>query len=188
MPTFLADPPPAVYVTLILALLVVGGLWVRYRRRVLLLAAALVVACLLLVGVIATLTESPREQAVRKVNELAEAVSSQDWAKFSEHVSESFSADGLKKGDLRGGFNLAAQNGVRAAVWDFALTEPVEVSDTRVVIRFDAKAEARTGGQAFKHFHATFEKDPDGQLRLRSFAPFNYVQKNQREPIPGVGR
>jgi hypothetical protein len=188
MPTFLADPPPAVYVTLILALLVVGGLWVRYRRRVLLLAATLVLACLLLVGLVAALTESPREQAVRKVKDMAQAVSSQDWAKFSEHVSESFNADGLKKGDLRGGFDLASRYGVRAAVWDFALTEPVEATDTRVVIRFDAKAEARTGEQAFKHFHATFEKDPDGQLRLRSFAPFNYVQKTQREPIPGLGR
>ncbi len=188
MPTVLADPPPAVYVTLVLAALVVGGLWVRYRRRALLLAAALVVVCLILVGLIAAFTESPREQAVRKVKELAQAVSAQDWAKFSEHVSESFSADGLKKGDLRGGFDLATRNGVRAAVWEFALTEPVEVSDTRVVIRFDAKAEARAGGQAFKHLHATFEKDPDGQFRLRSFTPFNYVQKNQRESIPGLGR
>lgn len=188
MPTVLSDPPPAVYFTLFLAALIVGGLWVRYRRRSLLLAASVVLALLLLLFAIDRTTESPREQAVRRVNEMAAALTERNWTRFAEHVSESFDAGGLKKADLKRGFDLGVQYSVRAVAWDYALAEPVTYTDDTVAIRFDAKAETPSGQPLAKHVQATFGKDPDGQFRMRSFATFNIVQKKVAEPIPGVTR
>lgn len=187
MPTFLSDPPPAVFVAFVLAVLAVGGLWVRYRRRSLLVAAAVILAVLLLLVGIASLSESPREQAVRRVTDMAAALTERNWPRFADHVSESFAAGGLTKADLKKGFDLGTQYQVRAAVWEFDLAEPVVYTADTVAIRFDAKADS-PHGQTAKHFQATFAKDPDGQFRMRTFTPFNYVQKKVAEPIPGVTR
>jgi uncharacterized membrane protein len=188
MPTFLSDPPPALYLTLLLAALIAGGLWARYRRRSLLVAAGVVVALLVLLFALDRTNESPREQAVRRVNDMAAALTAKNWQGFSEHVSESFDANGMKKADLRRGFDLGVQHGVRAVAWEFGLAEPVTYTDESVVIRFDAKAETPSGAPLAKHIQATFAKDPDGQFRMRSFATFNIVQKKVAEPIPGVTR
>jgi hypothetical protein len=188
MPHFLSDPPPAAYVVLVLAALVGGGLWYRYRRRMLLMGVAILVTLFILLSLMAVSFESPREQSNRRVREMAQALTEKNWAKFADHVSESFDANGLKKADLKKGFDLGVQYNLRVVAWEFALAEPVTYTDDTVVIRFDAKAEARSGEQLAKHFQATFTKDPDGQFRMTSFTPFNYVQKKLAEPIPGLTR
>ncbi len=34
------------------------------------------------------------------------------------------------------------------------------------------------------HFKATFAKDPDGKFRMRTFTPFDYVQKKVPTTLP----
>jgi hypothetical protein len=183
MPTFLSDPPPAGLITLGLLVLVAGGLWVRYRGKPLLAAAVLLLVLLVVWVVLGLVLESPREESIRRVSEMAAAVQAKDWAKFSESVSESFETKGMKKADLKRHFDAAGQVGVRAVAWNFDLTEEPVVSDTEVKIRFDAKAEAQ-GREAFMHFQATFGKDPDGKFRMRKYEPFDYVQKKVPASFP----
>jgi hypothetical protein len=183
MPPFLSDPSPAGLITLGLLVLIAGGLWVRYRRKPLLAVFALLLVLLVAWLILAVCFESPREESVRRVSEMAAAVHAKDWAKFSESVSDSFETKGMKKGDLKRHFDAAGQAGVRAVAWNFDLTDPPVVSDTEVKIRFDAKAEAQ-GREALLHFQATFGKDPDGKFRMRKYEPFDYVQKNQPASFP----
>lgn len=184
MPTFLSDPPLAGLVTLGLAVLIAAGVWARYRRRVLLGVFVLLLLVFLNWLLIALANESPREEAVRRVNAMAAALETKDWAKFSEHISESFNKNGVRKPDVKRYFDQGAAYDLRAVAWNFALTDPPQVSDTEVVIQFDAKASPPTGEPLMRHFRSTFVKDPDGKFRMKSYLAFDYVQKNQPADVP----
>ncbi|MCU0705097.1 MAG: hypothetical protein MUF18_14080, partial [Fimbriiglobus sp.] len=66
----------------------------------LLIAAVLLVVLIIVWMVLGLMSESPREESVRRVSELAAAVTEKNWAKFSENVSESFGDGKIKKVDL----------------------------------------------------------------------------------------
>jgi hypothetical protein len=184
MPTFLAEPPVMVYAVLLLAALAAVGLWVRSRKPWAMILLGVCVLLALVVFLLDRFNESPREQSVRIVTEMADSIKKKDWNTFSGHVSEKFNASGMTKNQMEAFFRLAADRyNVRATAWEFALTDPPEMSDTEVVIRFDAKAETPDGQQVFKHFTARFVKEGD-RFRMVTFTPFNYVQKNTPEPFP----
>jgi hypothetical protein len=172
MPTFLSDPPPVALVVFGVLVLAVGGLAARYRKKPLLAAFTGLVVLLVAWLVIALLTESPREEAVRRVNAMAAAVEKKDWAAFGEHISDSFQKDKLKKGDVKTYFDQGTALNLRAAVWDFALTDPPRVSDTEVAISFEAKASPPSGEPFLRRIEATFVKDPDGKFRLKTYDSF----------------
>lgn len=184
MPTFLSDPPIAALVALGVVVLIFGGLWARYRKRPLLAAFGVLAVLLVVWIVLAVAFESPREEAVRRVNDMAAAVTAKDRAKFGENVSESFEKGKLKKADLLGYFDQGAAYNLRATAWDFALTDPPRVTDTEVVIQFEGKAETSRGEPLVRHFQATFVKDPDGKFRLKTYQAFDYIQKNQPADVP----
>ncbi len=172
MPVLISDPPLIGLFALALVVLVVGGLWLRYRKRSLLAVAGVLLVLLVAWFVAGLLLESPREESVRRVNDMAAALTAKDWAKFGENVSESFDWEGRKKADLKGPFDLAGRQNLRAAVWSFALTDPPRVSDTEVVISFEARASPPSGEPFLRRIEATFVKDPDGKFRLKGFSPF----------------
>lgn len=186
MPTFLSDPPLAVYLVLFLALLVGGGVWLRTRKKPYLIATIILAGLLVAVVLCGIAFESPREESARRVAEMAAALSAKDWNKFADHVSESFDHKGIKKKDLKKGFDLGTQYGITATAWDFKLAEGTTPTDTRIELEFEGKATAATGEPLLKHFRATFVKDPDGKFRMTGFTPYNYVQKKVEEPIPGL--
>lgn len=184
MPTFLAEPPVLLYAVLLLAALATLGLWLRSRKRWALVALGSFVVLAGVLFLLDRLYESPREQSVRIVTEMAESIKKKDWTTFSGHVSEKFNANGWTKKQLEANFRLAADKyNVRATAWDFALTDPPVQSDTEVMLRFDAKAETQDGQQVLKHFSAKFVKEGD-RFRMVTFTPYNYVQKNMAEPLP----
>ena len=180
----LAEPPPAALFALGLLALVAGGLWLRSRKWPLLVAAA--VLLLLLLGWIAAgvLLDTPRKQAERRVQAMAAALSAKNWEQFAENVSDRFDSNGLKKADLRRKFEQGTAYNVKATAWDFAPTDPPRATETEVVLQFEGKATPPTGEPFMLHFEATFAKDPDGKFRMRSFTPFDYVQKNQKATLP----
>lgn len=184
MPLFISEPPIIALMTLGVMALVLGGLWLRYRRKLLLAAAALLLVLLAVWVALGLIYESPREEAVRRVSDMAAAVTAKDWAKFGENVSESFEAKGRKKADLKKVFDQGVAYNLRATAWDFAPTDPPRMTDTEVVIQFEGKAELPTGEPLLRHFEATFVKDPDGKFRLKTYKAFDYVQKNQPADVP----
>jgi hypothetical protein len=184
MPTFLAEPPVLLYAVLLLGALAALGLWLRSRKRWALAMLGTFVILSVVLFLLDKLNESPREQSVRIVTEMADSIKKKDWATFSGHVSEKFNANGWTKKQMEGFFRMAADRyNVRATAWDFALTDPQMLSDTEVILRFDAKAETPDGQQVLKHFSAKFVKEGD-RFRMITFTPYNYVQKNTPEPLP----
>lgn len=195
MPLFLSEPPVVLVALLgVLGLLVAGvGLvvrfaapeqpWARSLGRALLAVGVLLLLLMLGWLIAGFFIESPREEAVRRVNDMANAVTEKNWAKFSENVSDSFEAKGWKKADLKGAFDQGAAYNLRAVAWDFAPTDQPP-TDTEVVIQFEGKATAATGEPLMRHFEATFVKDPDGKFRMKRYQAFDFVQKTQKVDVP----
>ncbi len=196
MPTLLSDPPLVPLVGLAVTGLVVALLGVVFARvlrdekswraagRVMAGVGGAVFLLMLAWFVCGLCLESPREESVRRVNEMAAAVTAKDWAKFADGVSESFQKGQMKKADLKGYFEQGKVLNLRAVAWDFALTDPPRVTDSEVVIRFEGKAETDRGEPLVRHFEATFVKDPDGKFRMKTYRAFNFVQKKQPADFP----
>ena len=188
MPTVLSDPSPAFYVILVILVAVAVGIWFRFRDRGSLIRAGIAVGLLALLFACDWFVESPREEAVRKVQEMSAAITARNAAKFLTHVSDSFDYKNRKKSDSAEMVNLAKQHNVTTAVWEFNRDGYTQVSDTELDIVFDAKATGPGGEPFLRHFKVRFVKDPDGQWRVRTFTPYNIAQKTQgsEDPIPGI--
>ena len=190
MPTFLSDPPQAVYLVLIGAVLVTGVVFARYQDRKRLRPLGVALGLLLLVYLLDSLFESPREEAVRKVQAMADAATAADPNRFIEHVSPSFSYRGAKREKLKtsAAWDHIRANHVRIAVWDFSRDAFEQVSDTEVEIGFYAKAQVPSGGAMVRYIKARFVRDPDGQYRVKTFGFYDSAEHglNQEvDPPPG---
>jgi hypothetical protein len=186
MPTWLSDPSNATYLILVIFAVVAGVLWARNRDRRSLVVLLVAAALFGLVFVCDRLWESPREEAVRKVREISEAVNARDANKLLADVSDSFRYHNAKKADLRKLIDLARQYNVRTAVWDFDRSRVETLSPTEIDIVFDAKAELPGGAPFLRHFKARFVKDSDGQWRVQTFTPYNIARQERggEEAIP----
>ena len=184
MPTFLSDPTQAFYLILIaffvIALVIAGKNQDRRSFQTLGIATVALAGIFL----IDFMVESPREQAVRKIEEISAAINERNTEKMLEHVSESFEYKGKKKPDLAQAIDLARREDVNTATWEFN-RDRVVAGAADIEIAFDAKAENRRGQPFMAHFRARFVKDPDGQYRLQTFKVYNIVQKDSEQDIPG---
>jgi hypothetical protein len=184
MPTFLSDPSPTFYLILIaffvIALVIAGKNQDRRSFRRLGIATVALAAVFL----IDWLVESPREQAVRKIQEISAAINDRSSEKMLQNVSDSFDFKGKKKADLAQVVHLAERHGVRTATWELS-RDRVAAGPGDIEIAFEGKAEGPRGEPFMKHFRARFVKDPDGQYRLQTFKVYDYVQKEQESDIPG---
>ena len=88
MPTFLADPPQAVIVLLVAGLLVTGLIWMNRRGRKVAIAFLVLLALTCLVVLVDRLFESPREEAVRRVQAMVAAADHHDPDAFVAHVAD----------------------------------------------------------------------------------------------------
>jgi hypothetical protein len=187
MPTFLSDPSPAFYVILVLLAVLAVGIWYRFRDRGSLIRAGIAVGLLVALFACDRLFESPREEAVRAINEMSAAINARDTSRFLAHVSDQFAFKTWKKADAPKVIELAKQHNVETAVWSFDREGFQQISDSELDVVFDAKAQQRDGGAPFpRHIKARFVKDADGRWRLKTFTPYNIAQKTQgpEEPIP----
>jgi hypothetical protein len=191
MPTFLSDPAPGFYLVLVAFVLIAGVMAARKqdRRNVVTFGAA--IAMILIVFTIDYLTESPREEAVRRVEEMAQAADSKNPDAFISHLADrieyqagSQSVTRTKEEVRTSSFwDMLRQLGVRVVVWDFARHTVKEIDANTIEIGFMGKGEAQ--GQQFPvYIRATFAKQPDGQYRLTRFASFNPANHNDPLPIP----
>jgi hypothetical protein len=188
MPTFLADPPQAVVLMLAAALMVVGGVWFNRRTRRSLLAFVGLLGVTALLLLVDALVESPREEAVRRVQEMAKAADEKNSEAFVSHLAESVEYRGasatltLSRESIRRApfWNLLRHNNGHVATWDFSRSDVVQVDVNTVEIGFMAKGEA--AGKPFPlYFRATFARQPDGQMKITSFASFDPVRRtNER--------
>jgi hypothetical protein len=192
MPSFLADPSPAVYLVLLAFALVTGALPARNQDRRTLIRFGIALAVLLLVYLMDKGNESPAEEAVRRINAMGQAADAKNPDAFVEHVADVVEYRGsqaptrMTKQELRNNpfWDMLRQNAVRVAVWDIA---PVGAATAdSIEMKFSGKGEAG-GSPILLDFTATFRKQPDGSWKLASFASFKHQSK---EPflIPNLGR
>jgi hypothetical protein len=174
----------------LLAAAVVGSfaLWWRTRKPYYLIALS--VAAVLMVGMVALdqAVETDGEQMVRKVREVAAAVTAKDLTAAFQHVSESFNRGGHKKDEFR----KFCESTVRAGrvdqvqVWNETVVDLSRPGKTGTV-QFNFKVHGNWGETPPNWFaKVMFTLDPDGQWRVKSFDHFDSLnQSNTPLPIPG---
>jgi hypothetical protein len=184
MPTWLSDPESTTYLLLLVLLVVLSGIWFRNRNRAVGIAAAIVGALALTLLLCDHLVESPREEAVRKIEAMRVAFNAKNWNQFAEHVSPSFDSNGMSKAGLKSKFEFGTTFGTSISIWGLE-RDFVKSGTNTIELGFDAKAELAGAPPYPKHFRMVFVRDPDGQYRAQSFKTFNIVQKQVEEPLPG---
>jgi hypothetical protein len=192
MPTFLSDPPQTVYLVLIGAALVTGAVFARRQDRKSLLPFGVALGLLLLVLLLDRVAESPREGAVRAVQEMVEAANHRNADALVSHVADTVEYKGadppkpITREQLRGAESALRTFNVRVAVWDFSRDDVREIDENTVEIGFLAKGEVE-GKPLPVYVRATFARQPDGRMRLTKFATFDAVQRtNQPVTIPSA--
>lgn len=193
MPDFLADPDDWFYLALVVALGIAAYLGYQGRKeKNAWFPFGFVLVVLIVVVTCDVLYESPREQTIRKVNEMAAATERGDIDGIFTHVSDEFEYKGKSKSELRA---LAEQISQRdewkgARVWE--VTEVVEEDEKKkkedvIRISFGVKpVEMNIPGY---YCIATFQREADGEYRMTTFTFYNLVQKDNAEPevIPNLG-
>ncbi len=188
MPIWLIDPETTTYLLLIVFLIVALGVWLRSRKRGAMMAMGIIALMVLALYLCDRLYESPREEAVRKVQLMVDAFNSNNWEQFQQHLSHGTLVRGVTVLVLKPTFQLGTSFNAKVAVWNFDRdsVKYLPGPEPAVEIAFDAKAEALNGQMIPKHVRATFVRDSDGQYRVQNFKTFNIVNKSSEEPLPGA--
>jgi ketosteroid isomerase-like protein len=193
MPAFVTDPPPIVFLLLAAALIVTGLVWLNRRSRKALIAFLAVILVTGIVVLLDRLLESPREEAVRRVQAMVAAADRRDPDAFMAHVADSvvyqgesqavtYSRDQLRRHHF---WITLQQFNVHVAAWDFARDDVIQPDDNTIEIGFLAKGE--TGGKQIPaYFRATFKRQPDGQWKLNRLASFDPIQRTKPLAVPGL--
>jgi hypothetical protein len=194
MPTFLADPPQGLVILLIAAVLVTGLIWLNRRGRKIGIAFLALLGLTCLVFLVDRLFESPREEAVRRVQAMVAAADHHDPDAFVAHVADSveyrgesqvpakFSRELLRRHAF---WSNLRQVNAHVAAWDFSRDDVTYPSEHSVEVGFLAKGEV--DGKPFPmYFRATFQRQADGQLKLVRLASFDPVNRSKPASVPGL--
>ena len=191
MPTFISDPPQALYIVLALALVVTGGLAAqRQDKRA---AVPFGVAFLLMVAVFVLdrVFESPREEAVRRSFQMAVAADAKNPDAFAEHLADTFefaygneqpkpiNREEFKKSPF---WALLKQHNPKIYAENFSRDDVKQIDDNTVEIGFMAKGEA--GGTPYRAYvRATYRKQPDGTMKLVLVRLFDPIDHSKPPPV-----
>jgi hypothetical protein len=185
MPTALSDPSPTLYLVLGVVTVIFGAIALRRQRRSDVINFLIPAALLVALFVIDRLFESPREAAVRKIQEMGTASRDRKYDDLFRHVSDSFKYRSLDKKGLRDRARQAEAMGFGGiAEYDLARSGFKSIDDNTVEQGFRVKHT----GQPELHFYvvATFKKDPDGEWRITTFKLYDPVNVNDEKDIPGA--
>ena len=193
MPTALSDPSPTLYAFLVILVLVLAGVWYRKQKTGNLIRLIAAVVAILTVFLIDRFVESPREEASRKVQEMAKASQEKNWNGILEHISDSFVYKGPfgSKIDKKEFASKLKQTEAIPEFKGFVILD-MHRADYRII---DASNSQLGFGAKLKEYPdmwwimATFIKDPDGQWRMSGFNRYDAVKTDQRSPplpIPGL--
>jgi hypothetical protein len=185
MPTALSDPSTALYAVLGVAVLVLGAVALRRQRRSDVINFAIPAAALLALFLIDRAVESPRETAVRKIQEMGTASRDKKVDDLFKHVSDQFKYKSLDKKGLRDRAHQAEGMGFGGvSEYDLARSGFKEVDANTIEQGFRVKH----NGVPEVHLYVigTFRKDPDGEWRLTTFKLFDPVNLNDEKDVPGL--
>jgi hypothetical protein len=185
MPDLLADPTTTMYVVFGAMVVVLGALALRRQKKSDVITFVVGAVLLLALFLVDRAFESPRESAVRVIQEMGTASRAKKHEDLFKHVSSSFKYRSLDKAGLQERAKLAEAMGFAGiAEYDLARSGFKKIDDSTVEQGFRVK---HTGYPEL-HFYVvgTFKKDPDGEWRLTTFKLFDPVNVNDEKDIPGV--
>jgi len=189
MPTALSDPSSTLYAILVVIVFVLAALWFRSRTRGNLIRLLIAASALLALFVIDRLFESPREEATRKLHEMAEASQQKNWNSMFQNVSDTFKykdpgGTEMDKESFRKWAKLLETmpefKGV--LVWDFNRADFRPIDNDNFKIGFRAKLKDVPMRDSW--IVATFHRDPDGEWRMSSFNRYNGVKQDRNDNPP----
>jgi hypothetical protein len=180
MPTFLSDPTRNLYLLLLVAVVVATAIWLQSRRRNALIAMGVSLGLLLTVYLIDRAVESPREQAIRKMQELAEATQKNDGPNITKQFSEQFRYGSTTRNKVAERFATIRNRWSEwkgGVVWGFDRDGFQEISETQFKIGFSGQA--KDYPQTVRYIVATFQRDPDGEWRISKVQFYDPLQKDR---------
>jgi hypothetical protein len=194
MPDWLIDPSSSTYLLLAAAAAGAAFYWFRTQTRKSALIAGAVLALVAAWVGLAVAVESPREEAVRRIEAMVAAANRFDPAGVLPQISESFryNAETKKSFGSAETWNLARRHEVVLAVWDFDRDAVERPDPNTLVLGFMLKADGQHEGRPFNawvYAKAPFGRDPDGAWRLRSFTLYrDPLQKSRGDVfvVPGT--
>jgi hypothetical protein len=195
MPTFFTDPAPGFYLVLLAFTVVTGAMAARNQDRRSFVRFAIAAAILLAVYGVDKAFESPREQAVRRVQAMARAADEQNPDAFVAHIADTIEYRGssqatvLKREDVRRSafWPMLRRFDPRVVVWDFSRDDVKQIDDNTIEIGFSAKGELRDGTPFPLYMRAAFKKQPNGEWKLTAFASYEFAKHDVPFAIPGMG-
>jgi hypothetical protein len=166
--TALTDPSPTIYIVLGTVVIILAALWVRNRTRSNLIQLGIGVAFLLAIVLCDTLVESPREQAVRKMKEMAQATRERRMDDAFRHISDTFNYNGITKTALRERARSAEGQAGFAGVGvsTFERADAKQIDDKTVQIGFEVFAINAPVGEGRYYCLGTFKQESGGDYRL----------------------
>ena len=189
MPTALSDPSSTLYAILVIIVFVLAALWFRSRTRGNLIRVLIAVSALVGLFLIDQLFESPREEATRKLHEMAQASQEKNWNSLFQNVSDSFKYKGpggaeIDKESFRKWAKTAdSLEGFKGViVWDFHRADFKPIDNDNFKIGFRAKP--RDVPTFDSWIIATFHHDPDGQWRMSAFNRYDPVKQDRNDNPP----
>ncbi len=192
MPTFLADPPSFLFLFLGIVVILAGAVWSSRRERNSLIVFAVSMLLVLLLLLLDQTSESPREEAVRRVMAMVNAADKHDPEGFVNQLADTFeyqtdagkialSREQIRKANF---WNVLKQYNVHVAAWDFARADVKQLDSNTIEIGFLGKGEA-DGKQFPMYFRATFARQPSGEMKLVALGSFDPLKRqNERKAIP----
>jgi hypothetical protein len=191
MPTALSDPSSTLYAILVIIFFVLAALWFRNRTRGNFIRLLIAACALVGLFVIDQLFESPREEATRKIHEMAQASQDKNWNALFSNISDSFTYKGPGGGQFdketfrkltKSIESIPGFNGV--VVWDFHPADFRPIDTDNVKIGFRAKLKDVPNPEYVGWIVATFHRDPDGQWRMSGFNRYDPVKQDRNDNPP----
>jgi hypothetical protein len=178
MPAVLTDPPPALWILLVIFALVSVGLWLRSRKRGMGIAAVIAVLLLVLLFLCRFAGESPRQEATRRMKAIVAAIDARKPDDMLPHIAEDFDYHGRKQ-DIKasGLWGLLDQENARVSAKFLDGVDPPPPEGT-VVIDLNAWGTARGQDHGPLFIRATFKKDAKGEWKVTTmWATLDQIRK-----------
>ena len=180
MPTFLSDPTLGVYLALLLVALAAVGVWLRNRTRPTAVFAAVAVGLLLALFGIDRAFESPREEAVRRVEAMATAANARNWPAVGTHMAEKFEYSGRTKAKFLADVSpVALRHDAAANFKSFDRDNFEESAGGRLRIGFVGQFSTPAHGMLVVYIEAVFVKEADGAYRMQTFKVYDHISRTK---------
>jgi uncharacterized protein (DUF2461 family) len=192
MPIFLQDPSPSLYLTLGILAVIILAIWANRQSHANLRRALIIPLLLAIIAAIDYTHQSPREEAIFRIQTLARLSRDFQPEGFEDHLTANFQFQGMNRAKFVNAWRLLRQHYTTqwqgASVWDFSRENFQQLNETTVRIGFSGQAQGYP--QTLHYIQADFTRQPNGTHLVTTFHFFDPIQRDNgpERQIPLSGR